>query len=146
MYTRKIAQNDASGGAYLCAATAVGTFCVIDMGKVIFHLDRTFGTFLFTTQAGDTSVCAGLAHNGTLLCTFTGHSDGCCVGYDLDKGLWAALYAKSTASAFAGNDACYAVFKADSTARANVCAVAKTQTAKRACAASGKQQACGGTA
>ena len=145
MYARKIAKNDASSGAYLCTAAAVSTFCVIDMGKVIFHLNRTFVTFLFAAQAGDTAICAELAHNGTLLRAFAGHGDRRRVGYDLDNSLGAALYTKTTACAFAVNNARNAIFNANCVARADICTVAKTQAAKGARTASGKQQVCGGT-
>ena len=77
--------------ALLCTDTASGTFCLIDICDIIYHMNRIFRTVLLTETASDTSHGARLHDVLSFILRTALHNMFRLIRYELDQVLRAGV-------------------------------------------------------
>ena len=100
----KIPRMYTFNGANLVTCAATGTLLVVDGGKVVFHLDGSFGAGFFTFSASDAAVRADFTHLRALIVAGALHYHAGGVVDKADDAVGAFLDTKTAADTFSRVD------------------------------------------
>ena len=130
--TDEVSEVNTFHRAYVVTGSAAGTLRVIYSSKIVFNLNCTLGTALFTLSAGDTAVEANLSYLSTLVVTRALNDNARGVVNKMDNVIGTSLGTKTAAYALSGVNLGNSLFRIDANriSGANLYTVAISKASK----------------